>query len=122
MAETILKGIPAAPGITIGKAHLIDSEDFTVSKRHITEAALPNEINRFQEALMKTRDEILKIKDKISKEMGIEHGEIFSAHLLVLEDALLLAEVVHSLVPDTCEVHYHSHGYTKDVDDFDSHF
>ena len=106
MAETILKGIPAAPGITIGKAYLLDSENFTVSKRRITEATLPNEINRFQEALIKTRDEILKIKDKISKEMGIEHGEIFSAHLLVLEDAMLIEEVISKMKTERIGVEY----------------
>ena len=106
MGETILKGIPAAPGITIGKAYLLDSEDFTISKRHITEKGLPDEINRFQDALIKTRNEILKIKDKISKDMGVEHGEIFSAHLLVLEDSMLIEEVITKMKKDKIGVEY----------------
>lgn len=106
MGETILKGLPAAPGITIGKAHLIDSEDFTISKRHIRESDLPDEINRFQDALIKTRNEILKIKDKISKEMGAEHGEIFSAHLLVLEDTMLIEEVISMMKKERIGVEY----------------
>lgn len=106
MSETILKGIPAAPGITIGKAYLVDSEDFTVSRRKITEDDLPEEINRFQEALVKTRSEILKIKEKISKDMGVEHGEIFSAHLLVLEDTMLIEEVIAKMKKDKVGVEY----------------
>jgi phosphotransferase system enzyme I (PtsI) len=106
MAETILKGIPAAPGIAIGKAHLVDSEDFTVPKRHIREKNLPDEINRFQEALIKTRNEILKIKEKISKDMGAEHGEIFSAHLLVLEDTMLIEEVISKMKKEKIGVEY----------------
>ncbi|MBL7070765.1 MAG: phosphoenolpyruvate--protein phosphotransferase [Candidatus Omnitrophica bacterium] len=102
----MLKGIPAAPGITIGKAYLLDSEDFTISKRHITEKGLPDEINRFQDALIKTRNEILKIKDKISKDMGVEHGEIFSAHLLVLEDSMLIEEVITKMKKDKIGVEY----------------
>ncbi|MEA3305843.1 MAG: phosphoenolpyruvate-utilizing N-terminal domain-containing protein, partial [Candidatus Omnitrophota bacterium] len=106
MAEVILKGIPAAPGITVGKAHLMDSEDVTVSRRSITEDGLSGEISRFQEALIKTRDEILKIKDKISKEMGAEHGEIFSAHLMVLEDAMLIEEVISKMKTEKIGVEY----------------
>jgi len=106
MSETILKGIPAAPGIIIGKAYLVDSEDITVSRRKITEDDLPDEINRFQEALVKTRNEILKIKDKISKDMGVEHGEIFSAHLLVLEDTMLIEEVIVKMKKDKIGVEY----------------
>ena len=106
MPETILKGIPASPGITIGKAYLVDSEDITVSRRKITEDDLPDEINRFQEALVKTRSEILKIKEKISKDMGAEHGEIFSAHLLVLEDTMLIEEVIVKMKKDKIGVEY----------------
>jgi len=106
MVETILKGLPAAPGITIGKAYLIDSEDFSVNKRRISEKQLPEEINRFQDALIRTRSEILKIKDKISKEIGMEHGEIFSAHLLVLEDTMLIEEVIAKMKKDKICVEY----------------
>ncbi|MBN1872161.1 MAG: phosphoenolpyruvate--protein phosphotransferase [Candidatus Omnitrophica bacterium] len=102
----MLKGIPAAPGITIGKAYLIDSEDFAVTKRRITDQDLPDEINRFQDALISTRNEILKIKEKISKDMGVEHGEIFSAHLLVLEDTMLIEEVILKMKKEKVCVEY----------------
>src|SRR3989338_4041568 len=106
MSETILRGIPASPGITIGKAYLVDSEDITVSRRKITDYDLPEEINRLQEALLKTRAEILKIKEKISKEMGMEHGEIFSAHILVLEDTMLIEEIISKMKKNKIGVEY----------------
>lgn len=106
MSETILKGIPASPGITAGKAYLVDSEDITVSRRRIKDDDLPDEINRLQEALVKTRGEILKIKEKISKDMGAEHGEIFSAHLLVLEDTMLIEEVISRMKKEKIGVEY----------------
>ncbi|MCG2704794.1 MAG: phosphoenolpyruvate--protein phosphotransferase [Candidatus Omnitrophica bacterium] len=106
MSETILKGIPAAPGIIVGKAYLVDSEDITVSRRRIKDDDLPDEINRLQDALVKTRGEILKIKEKISKDMGAEHGEIFSAHLLVLEDTMLIEEVIAKMKKEKVGVEY----------------
>lgn len=101
-----LKGIPAAPGITIGKAYLLDSEEISVSKRKIKSDDIPKEINRFRDALSQTKQEILRIKEKISNEMGVEHGEIFSAHLLVLEDIMLIEEVIFRLRKEKVCVEY----------------
>ena len=101
-----LKGIPASPGITIGKAYLLDSEEISVAKRHIKGQDVPREIKRFKDALTKTKHEILKIKENISKEMGAEHGEIFSAHLLVLEDIMLIEEVLVRLRKENFCVEY----------------
>jgi len=92
-----LKGIPAAPGIVIGKVHIFGTEVIMPSDYDITEAEIPREVDRLNEALKKTRKELLEIERKISREMGVEHGKIFSAHLLVLEDTVLLNEVIARL-------------------------
>jgi len=89
-----IKGIAASPGVAIGKAFLLDNEDMVVSKRIIKESMIPKEITRFEDALTKTRAEILGIRDRISKEIGKEHGDIFNAHLLVIEDRPLIEEVI----------------------------
>ncbi|MBW2645828.1 MAG: phosphoenolpyruvate--protein phosphotransferase [Deltaproteobacteria bacterium] len=89
-----LKGIPAAPGIAIGKVHIFGTEDIVPPKRAISENEIPFEIERFRKVLAQTKKEILAIEKKISREMGLEHGRIFSAHLLVLEDSVLVQEVI----------------------------
>ncbi len=101
-----LKGIPASPGIVIGKAFLLDSEEFTIPKRNIKSSQIPAEIVRFEEALMQTRTDILKIQEKISKEMDAKHAEIFSAHLLVLEDRVLIEEVISRIKKEKLAVEY----------------
>ncbi len=45
--EVVLQGIPASPGISIGRAYLLDSEEFVVSRRKITPKEVENEITRF---------------------------------------------------------------------------
>ena len=99
----ILKGIAASPGVSIGKAFLLDSEELSIPKKDIKESMIPLEIARFEEALTSTRAEILAIRDKISKEIGQEHGDIFNAHLLVIEERALiegsLAEGAEALPP-----------------------
>jgi phosphotransferase system enzyme I (PtsI) len=102
----IVKGIPASPGIAIGKAYLIGSEEFSVMKLKISPSEIPREIVRFEEALMRTRDEIMNIQQHIAKEMGSRHAEIFNAHLLVLEDRTLIEEVITKIKKDKVCVDY----------------
>lgn len=104
--EKIIKGIPASPGISMGRAFLLDSEEPTVHKRQIAEEELPREITRFEEALIQTRKELLDIQKKIAEEMSSEHAEIFNAHLLVLEDKMLLEEVISRLRSEKLTVEY----------------
>jgi phosphoenolpyruvate-protein phosphotransferase (PTS system enzyme I) len=92
-----LKGIPAAPGIVVGKAYVFGTETVSPTERIITEKDISSELAKFETALEKTKKELLAIEKKISKEMGVEHGRIFSAHLMVLEDKVLMGEVVSQL-------------------------
>jgi len=92
-----LKGIPASPGIAVGKAFLFDTGQLVAAERSIKQDNIPSEITRFEEALIKTRYEILAIQKKIAHEMGAQHAEIFNAHLLVLEDRMLIEEVIDGL-------------------------
>jgi len=99
-----LRGVPASPGICMGKVFLLDSEEITITRRHITPEQVPQEIARFEEALVKTRQEIVEIQHRIERELGGEHAEIFNAHLLVLEDRALLNEVITRLKADQLAV------------------
>ncbi len=89
-----LKGINAAPGVSIGKAFLLGKEEFIIPKIPISEEKIPLEIMRFEDTLIKTRRQILDLQKKISEELGKNGAEIFDAHLLVLEDRLLIEEVI----------------------------
>ncbi|MCM8783724.1 MAG: phosphoenolpyruvate--protein phosphotransferase [Candidatus Omnitrophica bacterium] len=102
----MLKGIPASPGIAIGRAFLIDTEEPTIPRREISDKELPSEIARFEEALIQTRKEILEIQKKIAEEMSSDHAEIFNAHLLVLEDKMFLEEVISRLRKEKFTVEY----------------
>lgn len=106
MSEIVLKGIPAASGVAIGPAYLFGKEEFRISPRKIPEANVALEIARFEEALIKTRHEILEIQKRISEEMGTEHAEIFDAHLLVLEDRTLIEDVIANIKKEKLCVEY----------------
>ncbi len=92
-----LKGIPAAPGVAMGSALFFDSEEPTAPRRAITEDQIPYEVLRLEEALIKTRHQILGIQKRLAEELGQEHAEILNAHLLVLEDQSLREEIISGL-------------------------
>ncbi len=100
------KGIAASPGIAIGKVYLYNSEDIRVDRIKIKVADIPNEIVRFEDALIKTRSEIVAIRNNISQEMGMKHAEIFNAHLLVLEDRMIIDEIINRLRSEKLNIEF----------------
>lgn len=93
-----LTGIPVSPGVAIGKAFVLHAEDFqAIPKARIKADKIPQEIARFEDALTRTRADILGIRKKISQEIGREPSDIFMAHLLVLEDRSLIEDVLNTI-------------------------
>lgn len=80
----MIQGIAASNGIAIAKAYLLTAPDLSFEKKTIDN---PNkEVERLEKALDVSKQELEKIKAHTKKEIGDEHAEIFSAHLLVLSD------------------------------------
>jgi len=90
-------GIAAAPGISVGPAYKIGREEFVVPRETITDKDIPVQIQLFEEALIKTRKEIVELQKRIASDMGQDEAEIFDAHLLVLEDRMLIEDVISRL-------------------------
>ncbi|RJP27951.1 MAG: phosphoenolpyruvate--protein phosphotransferase [Candidatus Omnitrophota bacterium] len=101
-----LKGIAAASGISIAKAYRLDKEELVVPKEKISPEEVPIQIQMFEEALIQTRREIMELQKKIDIEMGQEQAEIFDAHLLVLEDRMIIEEVIFRLKKELMNVAY----------------
>ncbi|MDD5613597.1 MAG: phosphoenolpyruvate-utilizing N-terminal domain-containing protein, partial [Candidatus Omnitrophica bacterium] len=104
--EILLKGIPASPGIGIGKAYVISDDISKVDKRAIKESDLSEEIKNLEHALLKTKKEILDIQNKMAKEIGSNYADIFDVQLMLLEDRVLLEEIVERLRKELCGVEF----------------
>lgn len=90
-----LKGIGVSPGFAMGKAFVLHSGDsFDLPKRSVTTEEISNEIASFEDALTKTRADILGIRRRLSEKIGRENSDIFNAHLLILEDRTLIEDVI----------------------------
>ncbi|MCU0665592.1 MAG: phosphoenolpyruvate--protein phosphotransferase [Candidatus Omnitrophica bacterium] len=101
-----IKGIAASSGIAIAPVYKVGKEDFVVPRQAITEQDIPLEIQAFEEALIKTRREIIDLQKHIASQMGQDEAQIFDAHLLVLEDRMLIEEVISRLKKERLNVPY----------------
>jgi phosphotransferase system enzyme I (PtsI) len=108
-----LKGIAAASGISIAPAYKIGKEEFLIPKETIRPEDIPLQIQQFEEALIKTRREIIELQKRIGHEMGQEEAQIFDAHLLVLEDRMLIEEVISRLKKEQLSVAFIFQGVLK---------
>jgi phosphotransferase system enzyme I (PtsI) len=108
--EKILRGIPASPGVSRGRLFVLRRADTTVPRRELTETELDAEVERLERALVDTRHQVLEVQRKVHEVMGADEGSIFDAHLLVLEDRVLMDEVSRHIRKDcvNAEFAYHS--------------
>jgi phosphotransferase system enzyme I (PtsI) len=92
MPPQIFRGIGVSSGIAIGKAVVIEKRRPHAKREVLDAARLPGEVSRLRQALDLSRRQILEIQERIAKEVGQQYGRIFDAHLLILEDRLLVEE------------------------------
>ncbi len=91
------KGIGVSPGIAIGRAVIIERREASVFRVPIREEEVSSEVNRFMEALEKTRDELAELKHKVSRSMGDEYASIFEAHAMMVSDPSFSDKVVQKI-------------------------
>lgn len=91
--EIILEGIAASGGIAHGTALLYLQKELNVPSYDLSPEAIDAEIERFDQAILKTREEITDVRNKVAASLGEGEACIFDAHLMVLEDSALLEEV-----------------------------
>ncbi len=101
-----LKGIGVSPGVAIGKALILHPEEVAVKKKPIKESEIPIQIAKFEDALTKTRAELISLSKQIAKDIGRDQSDIFNAHLLILEDRTLIEEVIATLRKEMANVEY----------------
>ncbi len=89
-----LQGVPASPGIAVGRVLRLDERG-----RHqfyyigVSAAQARTEVRRLREALREARAQLEDIKVRLAEELGYEHSFILDAHLLMLEDEQLIREL-----------------------------
>jgi phosphotransferase system enzyme I (PtsI) len=94
---TIYRGIPASPGVAIGKTFLLNRETVEVKQKKIDEHEIQKEILRFKKALDETKRELFKTKEKVAKRIDSDYARIFEGQILILEDDLINDAVIERI-------------------------
>jgi len=91
--DTRLEGIAASPGVVQASICVIQREELSIPQRPIGDEEVDSEYQRFEQALVETRQQIQEIQKALRASLGERDASIFDAHLLVLEDVTLLEAV-----------------------------
>ena len=89
----IFHGTSASDGIAIGAAVCINTRIGDIYQIPVPESEIEEEIERFREAVDRSRKEIHRMRDRVGDELGDELAGIFDAQSLVLSDSTFLEGV-----------------------------
>lgn len=102
--EITVQGISASQGIAYGEVFVYLLSDVEVPSYHVDASKRIEEVARFDQALLTTRQQISKIQDEVEKNLGKAEALIFDAHLLVLEDQALIGETIREFETSGCNI------------------
>jgi phosphotransferase system enzyme I (PtsI) len=92
--EKVFHGIAVSAGICRGKILVLHRARHIIARRGLADNELDEEVGRFEKALVQTRQQILEIQGKVLETLSSKEADIFEAHLLMLEDRVLVDEVI----------------------------
>lgn len=96
----IRKGVPVSPGIAIGPAFVLDSEEAEIPQRRIDDHEVPSEVARFERAIQDSIRDIRAQREKAAEKIDQKYLGIFDFHIGWLEDETFCGEVVDRIKQD----------------------
>jgi phosphotransferase system enzyme I (PtsI) len=92
-SEERWNGLGVSDGVVVGRVLRIHTGSHHVYRATLEESEVEKEVRRLRAAVRLARRQLLAIKARAEKELGLDHAYIFDAHLLMLEDRKLLGDV-----------------------------
>jgi len=102
--EIVLRGIGVSPGIGIGPALPFDVHTLEVPRYPIDDVTA--EMHRFQAAVETVRKDLRRLHKQTVHAIGERHGEIFTAHLMLLDDVAMHEEIEARLGKERLNVEF----------------
>lgn len=92
--EKTFRGIAVSDGVCRGKVVVLHRSRRVIARRDLTDDTVTPEIKRFEHSLVRTRQQITEVQRRVADTMSSSEADIFDAHLLMLEDRVLIEEVI----------------------------
>lgn len=100
----IIKGIPASPGISIGKVYLYKENELFIDTSEAKNLEI--EKDKLLHGRDLTKEQLLRIREKTAKSLGEDKAAIFDGHITLLEDEDLFDEVVELIEDENITAEY----------------
>jgi phosphotransferase system enzyme I (PtsI) len=107
--EKVYRGIAVSAGVCRGKVVVLHRARYAIVKRELEPDTVPQEIKRFEHALVRTRQQITEVQRRVADTMSSSEADIFDAHLLMLEDRVLIEEVIKIIREQKANADYAFH-------------
>ncbi len=88
----IINGIPASPGISIGKVYLYKENELFIDRNEAKNLEI--EKDKLLHGREMSKAQLLAIREKTAKNLGEDKAAIFDGHITLLEDEDLFDEVI----------------------------
>lgn len=108
MEETnrILKGVAASPGVAVGRAFLLDREDFYIPLRYLSPDEAEADIILFQKAIEEVKEEIASLQQSLAQELKGAYGDIFTVHLMLMNDPHFTGPIIERTREERVNIEY----------------
>ncbi len=104
--EKFFSGIPGSPGVVRGPLFCFIHGEIEIPKYVVPPERKEEEVARFEQGLLETRQQISGIRAEVAERLGEEEAAIFDAHLLVLEDKALIEDTVKEVEESDYNIEY----------------
>jgi phosphotransferase system enzyme I (PtsI) len=84
-------------GIAIGRAHILTSISSATPKYWISDKEITLEITRFKSAIIKSKQQLAKIKEKLCRFQGKDQIQIIDTHSMLLQDEMLVTHAIQNI-------------------------
>ncbi len=102
--EIALRGIGVSPGIAIGPVLTFGVQTLDIPEHTVEDKA--QELERFEQAIEGVRADLERLREATEQSLGVQHADIFRAHLMVLEDPTLREEIENKLETEGLNVEF----------------
>lgn len=118
MTSQIFSGTVASPGFAMAKIFILDDPQIEIQSRSVKN--VNEEIDRFEKSVVKSIEELKIIKEEVKQNIGEKDAEIFSAHLLILEDPEYITAIKDKIISERINAESAVHQISKQfIDSFE---
>lgn len=102
----IYNGIAGSEGIAAGRAYVFVNSQTEMDMGGIASEAVNTELDKLDEGIEQSKAQLIRLKEKVAKELDESKAQIFDAHMMMLEDPEFTGAVREAIRSGTANAAY----------------